>query len=466
MTRSAVLHEAARRVLGACEVTAVLGDAVVRVSDARGQEFVVKQHASRSKHDREVHAYRYWTAALAPSAPRLIAADSAAMTIVITMLRGQPCSGDPTAATHDQAGTLLRRFHDTEPARELPWYTSWLDDRVRHWTSQTRTLLSTKDATVVDSHLRGLFASLCPCCHCVIRWICDVTAGRRARPRLDSRVSERKRYPGDLTGERQSLTGPVITAWKAAHRSVSSHQGGYAMREIVNAILYQSRTGCQREYLPHDLPPRSAACYYFARWRDDGTDEAIHDLLRWHAREKRGRRADPTMVVLDTQSVHAAASVPADTTGRDAGKKVPGRKRCLAVDVLGLVVAVVVLAASAHENAAGIALLDQVTAHPGTVSTALAGQGFKNAVVAHGAAMGIDVQVVERNPAGRGFVPSPSAGWPGRPWASCPFTGGSSAITVTGAKPRQRGGLGLASPGVMRALSCRASRWRRGRRGG
>jgi transposase len=198
----------------------------------------------------------------------------------------------------------------------------------------------------------------------------------------------------------------VITAWKAAHRSVSGHQGGYEMREIVNAILYQSRTGCQWDYLPHDLPPRSAAYYYFARWREDGTDQAIHDLLRWHAREKQGRRADPSLVVLDTQSVHAAASVPVDTTGKDAGKKVPGRKRCLAVDVLGLVVAVVVLAASAHENTAGIALLDKV-AHVGTVRKALVDQGFKNTVVAYGATVGIDVQVVERNPADRGFVPQP-----------------------------------------------------------
>jgi transposase len=224
---------------------------------------------------------------------------------------------------------------------------------------------------------------------------------------LYGRVSERKRYPSDLTDERWALIEPVITAWKAAHRSVSGHQGAYEMREIVNAILYQSRTGCQWEYLPHDLPPRSAACYYFAKWREDGTDQAIHDLLRWHAREKKGREADPSLVVLDTQSVHAAASVPADTTGKDAGKKVPGRKRCLAVDVLGLVIAVVVLAASAHENAAGIALLDKVAASTGTVTAALADQGFKNAVVARGAAVGVDVQVVERNPADRGFVPQP-----------------------------------------------------------
>jgi transposase len=220
-------------------------------------------------------------------------------------------------------------------------------------------------------------------------------------------VSERKRYPGDLTGERRALIEPVITAWKAAHRSVSGHQGGYAMREIVNAILYRSRTGCQREYLPHDLPPRSAACCCFATWRDDGTDQVIGDLPRWHARENKGRKADPGLVVPATRSVHAAAPVPAGTTGRDPGKKVPGRKRCLAVDVLGLVVAVVVLAALAHENAAGIALLDRVAAQATTVSKALAGQGFKNAVVAHGAASGTGVQVVERNPADRGLVLRP-----------------------------------------------------------
>jgi transposase len=224
---------------------------------------------------------------------------------------------------------------------------------------------------------------------------------------LDDPVSERKSYPSDLSDERWALIEPVISAWKAAHPSASGHQGSYEMREIINAILYQSRTGCQWEYLPHDLPPRSATYYYFAKWRDDGTDQVVHDLLRWHAREKKGRNADPSLVVLDTQSVHAAASVPAGTTGKDAGKRVPGRKRGLAVDVLGLVIAVVVLAASAHENTAGTALLDKVAASTPTVTAALVDQGFKGSVVAHGAGLGIDVQVVERNPADRGFVPQP-----------------------------------------------------------
>jgi hypothetical protein len=168
--------------------------------------------------------------------------------------------------------------------------------------------------------------------------------------------------------------------------SVSGHQGGYAVREIVSAVFCQSRAGCQWDY----LPPRSAVYCCFARWRDDGTGQAIHDLLRWQAREKRGRLAGPGLMVLDTQSVHVAAGVPASTTGKDAGKRVPGRKRGLAVDVLGLVVAVVALAASAHENPAGIALLDRVAARVGTVRTALVDQAFKNAIAAHGATLGIE----------------------------------------------------------------------------
>ena len=84
----------------------------------------------------------------------------------------------------------------------------------------------------------------------------------------------------------------------------------------------------------------------------------------------------------------------------------PGRKRGLAVDVLGLVIAVVVLAASVHDNAFGTALLDKVAAgSDGTVTKALVDQRFKKTVVDHGQQVGIDVEVVERNPADVGFIP-------------------------------------------------------------
>ncbi|MEU4279735.1 IS5 family transposase [Streptomyces tanashiensis] len=220
-------------------------------------------------------------------------------------------------------------------------------------------------------------------------------------------MSDRQSYKSDLSDECWALIEPVVTSWKARHPSVSGHQGNYDMREIVNALLYQSRTGCQWDYLPHDLPPVGAVKYYFYKWRDDGTDRTVHDLLRWQVREKRGRLADPSLVVLDTQSLHAAAGVPVGTTGRDANKKVSGRRRGLAVDVLGLVIAVVVLAASVHDNAFGTALLDKVAANAGTVTKALVDQGFKKSVVDHGQQVGIEVEVVERNPADAGFVPQP-----------------------------------------------------------
>jgi transposase len=71
-------------------------------------------------------------------------------------------------------------------------------------------------------------------------------------------MSMRKLYSSDASDDQWALVGPVITAWKAAHPSVSGHQGRYEMREIVNAILYQNRSGCQ-----WDLLPAGAVKYYF-----------------------------------------------------------------------------------------------------------------------------------------------------------------------------------------------------------
>src|SRR2546423_3632743 len=220
-------------------------------------------------------------------------------------------------------------------------------------------------------------------------------------------VSDRKPYNSDLSDAQWDLIRPVITAWKAAHPSVSGHSGRYEMREIVNAIRYVARNGIPWAEMPHDLPPKSAAYYYFATWRDDGTDAKIHDLLRWQVREKAGRSADPTASALDTQSLHAAVNVPATTTGRDAAKKVPGRKRGLAVDVVGLVIAVVVTAASVTDNVIGKKLLDKVAVAAPTVTKAWVDAGFKDDVAIHGALLGVDVEVVSRADGEKGFRPLP-----------------------------------------------------------
>jgi len=204
----------------------------------------------------------------------------------------------------------------------------------------------------------------------------------------------------------------MITACKRDRvaRPATGDPGSCDLGEVVNAIFYQNRTGSQWRYLPHDLPAWSAVFYCFTLWRQDGLDQRIQGLLRCQVREKARQLEDPSLVILDTQSVRAAAGVPKTTTGLDANKKVSGRKRGLAVDVLGLVIGVVVLAASAHDNTAGTALLGQVTERCGMrLEKALVDQGFKDEVLIHGALLDIDVEIVYRNPDdhGRGFVPQP-----------------------------------------------------------
>ncbi|GAA0418609.1 hypothetical protein GCM10010357_44950 [Streptomyces luteireticuli] len=153
---------------------------------------------------------------------------------------------------------------------------------------------------------------------------------------------------------------------------------------------------------------------YFGRWRDDGTAETIHDLLRRQVRESRGRSEDPTVVVMDSQTVRASVNAPKGTTGLDPGKKSRGSKRGIATDVLGLVIAAVVVAASVHDNAIGITLLDKVAASAPTVTKAWVDAGFKNQVVEHGARLGIDVGIADASPVHEGSCRSPSGGWPSR----------------------------------------------------
>ncbi len=109
-------------------------------------------------------------------------------------------------------------------------------------------------------------------------------------------MSKRKPYRSDLSDAQWAVLEPALTAWRAPRleRKVSSdNQPVHDLREIVNAILYVNRTGCAWEYLPHDLPPFKTVYGYFAAWRDDGTTERIHDLLRRRLRRARGRSEEP-----------------------------------------------------------------------------------------------------------------------------------------------------------------------------
>ena len=114
--------------------------------------------------------------------------------------------------------------------------------------------------------------------------------------------------------------------------------------------------------LPHDLPPKSDVPFYFARWRDDGTWRDIVDALRTKVRTEVGHRdATPSAASIDSQTVKAAGQ-PATDTGFDGGQKITGRQRHLAVDTMGLLLAVVVTSAAVDDAAAARGVLRQLTA--------------------------------------------------------------------------------------------------------
>lgn len=160
-------------------------------------------------------------------------------------------------------------------------------------------------------------------------------------------TSPRKAYPSDVTDEQWSLLEPLVPHEEA--KLGRPREVDY--REIINAILYLNRSGCQWDMLPHDLPPKSTVYDYFAKWRDDGTWQRMMDALRGQVRVADGREATPSAASVDSQSVKTTAT--GGDRGYDGGKKVTGRKRHVFVDTLGLLLAVSVTAASV-DDAAGV----------------------------------------------------------------------------------------------------------------
>lgn len=112
---------------------------------------------------------------------------------------------------------------------------------------------------------------------------------------------ERNRYPSDVTDGQWRLIEPLIPPpkWGGRPRSV-------AVREVINAILYLSRTGCSWRQLPHDFPPWGTVHYYYRCFRLDGTWRKIHDRLRGRLRGQAGKLPTPSVGIIDSQSVKTA----------------------------------------------------------------------------------------------------------------------------------------------------------------
>jgi transposase len=219
-------------------------------------------------------------------------------------------------------------------------------------------------------------------------------------------MSDRPAYPSDLSDARWALIAPRLTAWRQARTDagVGRRTASHDLREIFNAILYVNRTGIAWRYLPHDLPPWQTVYWYYAAWSSEGIFAELNYQLTGLVRDKAGRQAHPRASIMDTQSIKTSTNVPTATQGTDAGKKIVGRKRGIITDTLGLLLAVIVTAASVSDNVIGTHLLDQAKAVHPTLSKTWVDAGFKTQVVEHGARLGVDVEVVTKDPQVKGFA--------------------------------------------------------------
>lgn len=218
-------------------------------------------------------------------------------------------------------------------------------------------------------------------------------------------MTDRRAYPSDLSDARWQLIAPRLTAWRQARTDagVKGRTPTHDLREIFNAILYVNRTGIPWRYLPHDFPPHATVYGYFAAWSREGIFTDLNYDLTGLVRDHSGRQVEPTASIMDTQSVKTSTNVPVATQGTDAGKKIVGRKRGIITDTLGLLLVVIVTAASVSDNVIGMDLLDQATTIYPTLAKTWVDAGFKNKLVEHGATLGVDVEVVTKDPQVKGF---------------------------------------------------------------
>lgn len=197
-----------------------------------------------------------------------------------------------------------------------------------------------------------------------------------------------------LTDEQWDLIADLVEAY-----SVTGKMGRppkWNRRDIVDAIFYVAATGCQWRLLPKEFPHWSTVHRYHARWSRDGTWEAVVDRLRALVREAEGRDPEPSAGIVDARTVKGAATVTSQTRGYDGGKKISGRKTFGVVDTLGLLMAVVVVAANTSDNAGGTATLGLAAPKSGRLAKVWHDAGFKRAFTKFCSSQKIKAELVSR----------------------------------------------------------------------
>jgi len=219
-------------------------------------------------------------------------------------------------------------------------------------------------------------------------------------------VPSQRRYPSDLTDRQWELIESLLPEPPAGP---AGRPAAHSKREIVNAIVYVARAGCSWRMLPKDFPPWQTVYRYFRAWRTDGTLDRVHDALREQVRVKEeGRNPEPSAGIVDSQSVKGADTVGAATRGYDAGKKINGRKRHIVTDTIGLLLVVIVSAASIQDRDGARPTLKRLHRRLASVRHIFADGGYRGQLIAVAkSAWNIVVEVVKKPADQIGFAVLP-----------------------------------------------------------
>jgi putative transposase len=212
----------------------------------------------------------------------------------------------------------------------------------------------------------------------------------------------RRRYPSDLTDRQWQVVAPLIPDTIPGHFPREK----YSAREMLNAILYVSKTGCTWRSLPHDFPPWESVYGRFRRWGSSGVLDKLLRALHVRERERLNRAPEPTLGIVDSQSVKTTENASMDTVGYDAGKKTKGRKRHVLVDVTGVILAIFISVGSVQDRDGLGPLLQAVASQYTSIQKVLVDGAYTGDAVAQAAeATGIKVEITKRNEQVKGFAP-------------------------------------------------------------